>query len=568
MTQYDLYPATRIDGGTRSVLREAHRRLGFLIFIFMFAFMVMIVRTIDLGMVNTNLARASMPVVSVPGLRQVRSDIVDREGRVLATSLETASLYANATKVDQPGKLAAELVSILPDLNYEKLKMQLQSNKRFFWIKRRLTPNQQWQINALGYSALQFQQEDQRIYPHGPLASHILGLVTVDGAGIGGVEKFFDKRLTNPGRRSDPLRLSVDIRIQHIMRSTLAEAMRAHGAEGAAGLVMKVDTGEILALVSLPDFDPNDAGAGLSDHHINRASHGVYELGSTFKTFTFAAALETNTVSFEDSYDATKPLRVGRFLIRDDHPKKRVLSVPEIFAYSSNIGTAQMVEDLGIDQQRFFLEGFGLLRTSSLELAEIGRPLLPAKWGPVESKTISYGHGLAVTPIHLAQGIATVVNGGWPVQATLVADPDFVKAHRPERILSDETSRKMRQLLRLAVTEGTGSHANSVGYLVGGKTGTADKPTKGGYDRRATISSFVGTFPIDDPQYVVFALLDSPQGTEATFGYRGGGWTAAPVVGAVIERSAPLLGVQPKKDDDTLYREAMVMMSDPKKKGR
>ena len=562
------YQPRYLSGGTKSALDRAHKRLGLIVFALLIAFLIMIVRAIDLGMARTEFSRAKMPVITVPDTLPQRADLVDRNGRVMATSLNSQSLYADPSKIKNPDQVALDLSRVLPGLSYGALREKLSGKGRFVWIKRHITPTQMWDVNAIGEPALQFRRETERVYPQGALASHVLGLVDMDGNGIGGVERYFDDQLNDPGRDGEPLQLSIDVRVQHVMRAALMEAMRAHEAIGATGLVMDVRTGELLALVSLPDFDPNHLSEALGPAQINRATLGVYELGSTFKSFTFAAAFDHNLIKFEDEFDATKPLKAGRFLIRDDHPENRFLTVPEVFIHSSNIGTSRIVQLLGIDRQKDFLGRAGLLQPTTLELAEIGRPMLPPRWGEIASMTISYGHGIAVTPVHLARGISALVNGGVLNEATLVKSKH--RLGQQSQLIKATTSRKMRQLLRLAVTHGTGSKADAKGYMVGGKTGTAEKVKAdgSGYNRRATISSFIGVYPIDDPAYAVFALLDEPKGNDATWGYRGGGWTAAPVVRTVIERTAPLLGVEPRLEDKSLYQQAASLITPEEEKSR
>jgi cell division protein FtsI (penicillin-binding protein 3) len=340
------------------------------------------------------------------------------------------------------------------------------------------------------------------------------------------------------------LPLTLDLRVQHAMRAELARAMGRFSAIGAAGIVMDVTNGEVLALVSLPDFDPNDATAIDDRARFNRATLGVYEMGSTFKIFTTAMALDSGKVTLNGGYDATKPIRIARFVIRDFHAKRRWLSVPEIFMYSSNIGTVKMALDVGIAEQRAFMGRLGLLRASPVELSEVGQPLVPAKWREVNAMTISFGHGLAVSPMQLAGGVAAIVNGGVLYPPTLRKRP----AGEPlvgVRVISERTSEQMRRLMRLVVSKGTGRKAAAKGYLVGGKTGTSEKVVGRRYRAKALMSSFVGAFPMTAPRYVVFAMLDEPTGTLETQNYATGGWVAAPVVGAVISRIGPLLGVRP-----------------------
>ncbi|WP_262694884.1 peptidoglycan D,D-transpeptidase FtsI family protein [Kordiimonas aquimaris] len=539
----------------------ARTRLMFGVFFFLVAFVVMGARTVELGMSTPITAKQTIARhIEVPATTVARADIVDRNGEALAINLKSSSLYANPKMISNPEAVAQKLNEILPSVPRAGLLQKLKSGRSFVWIKRKLTPKQKWDVNALGVPGLKFQEEEDRLYPHGRLASHVLGYVDVDGNGIAGVEHYFDDQLSNSNRSGEALQLSLDIRVQYALADELEAAMRAHRAKGAAGLVMDVNTGELLALVSMPDYDPNNISGVSDDELFNRASKGVYELGSTFKTFTFANALDDGVATLEDGYDATKPLKVARFLIRDDHPKKRYLTLPEIFAFSSNIGTAQMALDIGSDRQREFMGDLGLLNPAALELPEVGAPMYPASWRKVSTVTISYGHGIAVSPVQLATSIASVVNGGSLNAPTLVRTSAAVQSQR--QVISQSTSRQMRQLLRLAVTKGTGGRADARGYRVGGKTGTAEKASGGGYDRKSLISSFVGVYPMDDPQYVVFALLDEPQGTKETFGFASGGWVAAPVVKNVIMRTAPLLGVLPKWEDEGLYQKVALMIDE------
>lgn len=543
-----------------SPLMVARARLMFGVLFFFIAFAVMGVRTVELGLSAPVSRQTIARHIDVPVVEMARADIVDRNGEALAINLQTSSLYANPKMIKNPEAVAQQLAEVLPSLSHADLLQKLTSGKSFVWIKRKLTPRQKWDVNALGVPGLQFRLEEDRMYPHGRLASHVLGYVDVDGKGIAGVEHYFQDRLSNKGRTGEALKLSLDIRVQYALADELESAMRAHQAKGAAGLVMDVNTGELIALVSMPDYDPNNIQGVSDEEKFNRATKGVYELGSTFKTFTFANALDDGITTLEDGYDATKPLKVSRFLIRDDHPKKRYLTVPEIFAFSSNIGTAQMALDIGSDRQREFMGSIGLLSPATLELPEVGAPMYPANWRKVSTMTISYGHGIAVSPVQLAAGISSIVNGGQFNAPTLMSSS--VSAPEGRKVVSAATSRQLRQLLRLAVTKGTGGRADAKGYRVGGKTGTAEKASGGGYDRKALISSFAGIYPMDDPQFVVFALLDEPKGTKETFGFASGGWVAAPVVKNVILRTAPLLGVLPKWDDEGLYQKVALMIED------
>lgn len=497
---------------------------------------------------------AAAASVSAPPVE--RADIVDRNGVLLATNLTTYSLYADARVVLDPEAAADKLARVLPELSHAELLGKLRSERAFVWLKRNLTPRQQSEINALGIPGLAFQEEQRRVYPQGPLAAHVLGFTDVDGNGIAGIEKFFDEDLKDRARRGEDLRLAVDVRVQHALRDELQAAMTRFSAEGAGGLVLDARTGEVAALVSLPDFDPNHAGGAGPLDRFNRMTLGVYELGSVFKIFTTAMALDTGKVTLADGYDATKPIRVSRFTIRDDHPKRRWLSVPEILMYSSNIGAAKMALDVGAAGQQAFLARLGLLRRPTIELPEVGAPLAPDPWREINTMTVAFGHGLAVSPLQMANAVAAVTNGGVLRPATLV------KREGPapgQRVLKPRTSDVMRRLLRLVVAEGTGKKAEAAGYLVGGKTGTAEKASGRGYNRRALLSSFVAAFPINAPRYVVYVVIDQPSGTRETHGFASAGWNAAPTTSRVVSRIAPLMGVAPVDEERPEVRDAVAV---------
>lgn len=470
-----------------------------------------------------------------------RANIIDRNGMILATSLPTVSLYADPTEVLDPEEAVDALVAVLPEADRGELAKKLTGKGRFVWLARNLTPKQHYRINRLGLPGIGFHKGERRVYPHGALASHVLGLTDIDGRGVAGMERQFDRELRS---REGALRLSIDLRVQSAMRDELAAAMAEFKAIGAAGLVMDAVSGEILAMVSLPDYDPNQPSLMPANAAFNRAAKGVYEMGSTFKLFTAAMALDSGTVDLNDGYDASRPIRISRFTISDYHAKNRWLSVPEILVYSSNIGAAKMAMDVGTDGQRQYLRRFGLTRPAALELPEVGSPLLPEVWRPINTMTISYGHGISVSPVQLVAGVASLINGGLYRSPTLLkADPGKTPPGR--RVIAEETSKQMRGLMRLVVSQGTGRKADVAGYLVGGKTGTADKSSRRGYAESATLSSFIGAFPMNDPRYVVLAMLDEPVGNKRTFNYATGGWVAAPAVGKVISAMAPMLGLAP-----------------------
>ncbi len=474
---------------------------------------------------------------------QPRADIIDRNGLVLATSLETASLYANPKEIKHPKETTKQLLNIFPNLNEVKIIKRLSSDKSFAWIARNITPKQQYKANRLGIPGLYFQSESIRVYPQGPLLSHVIGFVGVDNNGLAGIEKYFDTRLQDKDNQK-PLELSIDLRIQNMMRDALAKAMEEFQAIGATGLVINIRTGEVIAMSNLPEFDPQHPAAGDSQSLFNRATLGTYEMGSTFKAFTVAMGLDSGMVSITDSFDATNPIKISRFTIKDDHPQKRWLTVPEIFTYSSNIGTVKIAQKVGKELQQDYLRKLGLFDLVDIELPERALPIFPKTWSEIGLMTISYGHGISISPLHLAQAYITLVNDGIREKITLQKiDPQNKKPG--ERVISADASQKIRRLFRMVVQYGTGRKAEALGYRVGGKTGTAEKPGKGGYSRKANISSFAGIFPTDNPQYLVLAMLDEAQGNKSTYGFATAGWVAAPVVSKVISEMAPMLGVAP-----------------------
>ncbi|MCW9033947.1 MAG: penicillin-binding protein 2 [Alphaproteobacteria bacterium] len=538
-----------LQGTRQAALEMGRNRLMVTGFVFVLLFTILGVRVVDLTVVREGAEPEIARTKPSQGLVTGRNDIMDRNGVLLATSLPTASLTINSRDFlasgENPLKAAEKLKTILPDLDLAKTVAKLKSNRAYGYLKRNVTPEQQYRVNNLGIPGLNYQRQERRVYPHGHLVSHILGMTDVDGNGIAGLEKRFDSQLRSQG---EPLKLSLDVRLQAILHEELTRAAREFKAIGAAGVIMDVNTGEIISQVSLPDYDPNNLKTIKGDAAFNRATKGVYEMGSTFKLFTTAMALDNGTVSLRSGYDATKPIRIARFRITDYHPENRWLSVPEILVYSSNIGTAKMAMDVGAKNQQEYLRKFGLLDPSSVELPEVGSPLVPDRWRDISTMTISYGHGVAVSPLQLATGVGAISNGGIMRPATLLKKNKGVFVSG-ERIISSKTSRQMRQLMRLVVRNGTGRNADARGYLVGGKTGTAEKPGGGSYRTTALISSFVGVFPTSKPRYVVLAILDEPKGNKKTYGYATAGWVAAPIVSRVIERLAPLVGISPIQEE-------------------
>lgn len=536
----------QVEGARKQALDQGRTRLLVTGVMFALAFSVLGARLVDLTQHGKDSSRKWHTLAAAKSAEHVvtRGGIFDRNGNILATSLPTQSLYVNpreAKKALHGGAAADLLLTALPHLDRDQLIKKIDGSGQFVWLARNLTPDQVWAVNNLGLPGFGFRKEERRVYPYGPTFAHILGYTDVDGRGISGVEREFEHVL---GSRGDRVDLSIDLRVQAILHNELTKARDTYDALGAAGVVMDVNTGEILALASLPDFDPNQPQQSLGEQGFNRATKGVYEMGSTLKLFTTAMALDTDTVSLTDGYDATDPIRVARFTISDFHAKKRWLNVPEILTYSSNIGTAKMALDVGGVKQKEYLSRFGLLSPPDVELPEVGSPLFPARWSDISTMTISYGHGIAVSPLQLATGISALVNGGVMNPSTLMK-VDATSVPRGRRVLKEKTSTAMRALMRKVVRDGTGASANIKGYLVGGKTGTAEKQVGGSYDKTALISSFVGVFPMTEPRFIVLVVLDEPKGTKATYGYATGGWVAAPAVGRVIEQLGPLFGLTP-----------------------
>ncbi|MEM6665179.1 MAG: penicillin-binding protein 2 [Pseudomonadota bacterium] len=499
-------------------------------------------------------------------IKAARPDITDRNGELLATDLISASLYAEPRKILDADEAVELITAVMPDLNADRLRKRLTADRAFIWLKRELTPRQQAEIHGLGLPGVGFRRENRRVYPSGPTVSHVVGHVNVDNRGIAGIEKYLDDRglmdLHGMGfaldRAQKPVALSIDMRAQHALRDELHMAMERHKAKAAAGVVLDVKTGEVVAMTSLPDYNPNQPKTALDPEAINRMTTGVYEMGSTFKAFTVAMALDTGRISMNDRYDARKPLRVARHTINDFHAQRRILTVPEIFKHSSNIGTARMALDVGIEGQKSFLRRLGLLDRLETELPEAADPMYPRDWRQINAMTISFGHGISVAPLQMAAAAGALVNGGTYIPPTFLPRTETEAEQMGVQVLEESTSDAMRYLMRLNVDDGTAGKADRPGYRVGGKTGTAEKVVNGRYSKKKLLTSFLGTFPSDDPRFVVLIMLDEPKGTKETHGFATSGWNAAPTAGYVIGRIAPILGVMPKHENrerkpDALY---------------
>lgn len=534
-------------------LTVARWRALWLALLFVAIGVVALVRIAFLGLSDRATTVASLEEALLPP----RGEITDRNGVPLARAFPAYALWYNPDAlgedgeplVKDPKQVAAELAAIFPDLDVDEVAEQLASGKPGY-IRRRVLPEDANRVQAIGELALEMPQETDRYYPQGHMAAHVLGYVDAMGNGQVGMEEVLDKRLTNPAHRGEPAALSIDVRVQGALEDELRRGMLAVNALGAAGIVLDVDTGEVLALASLPEFNPNKIDAEGESYMFNRVTNQVYELGSTFKPLTVAAAIDAGVVrDFGYRYDAG-PVPIAGYTIRDSHPLGATLNVPEALIHSSNTVTARIADELGPERLRQTMIDLGMNERPYIELPARGMPLWPKEdWSRIRTMTVGFGHGIAVTPLHLASGYAAMVNGGIWRPATM-HKLEAGEAPRGRRVFKASTSARMRQLLRMIAVYGTGRNANAAGYRVGGKTGSAEKPGAGGYQHSALISTFAAAFPMDRPRYVVVAMLDEPKGTTASSFQRTAAWNAAPIVGNLIPRIGPLLGVRPDNARD------------------
>lgn len=497
---------------------------------------------------------------SIPQIANQRANILDRNGEVLATNLATTALYAQPPLMVDPLAAAKGLVTVFPDLEEADLVKGFTGKRKFLWIKKKISPEQQQQVHDLGQPGLMFGPREMRLYPNGRLAAHILGgasfgkegVHAAEVIGVAGVEQFFDTQLRDPAQAGKPLQLSIDMTAQAAMRRVLKGGVKLMHAKGAAAILMDVHTGEIISMSSLPDFDPNDRprdaikGDPSDSPLFNRASQGRYELGSTFKLFTAAVSLEKGLASEDTMVNTRGPLKWGKFTIKDFHDYGKQLSLTDVIVKSSNIGTARLALEAGAGAQQEMLEKLGFFDAVPVQLGEAKRtrPLLPKRWSDISTMTISYGHGIAVTPLHLATAYATISNGGYKINPTLLKQSAV--APDREQVISTATSASVRKMLRAVVTRGTASFGEVKGYDVGGKTGSADKPNpKGGYYKDRVISTFASIFPAHDPKYVLIVTLDEPSIKTHGEMRRTAGWTAVPVAAELISRLMPILGMRP-----------------------
>jgi cell division protein FtsI (penicillin-binding protein 3) len=533
---------------------KAKARLGLAIVAFAGIFSVIAFRLVMFATVAEN--HNGRRSVSQDAVATARPDILDRNGEILATDVKTPSLFAEPRKIIDVDEAVELLTAVLPDLDASEVRERLSSKRGFVWLRREITPSQQREVHRLGIPGIGFLTENKRVYPNGPTVSHEIGYVNIDNQGIAGIEKWLDGQglaaLHMAGLATDqlqrPVKLAVDLRAQYALREELAAAREKYRAKASAGVIADVNTGEIVAMVSEPDFDPNNPRIANDPDHLNRLTTGVYEMGSTFKALTLAMALDSGRVSLSSSFDARMPLRYGKFEIHDFHAQRRVLSVPEIFTYSSNIGTARMALSLGVEYHKAFLKKLGQLDRLRTELPESAEPLVPRHWGELNTVTIAFGHGLSVAPLQAVMGISALVNGGKLIPPTFLKRDQAEADRLARRVIKAETAEKMRYLMRLNVEKGTATRANVMGYYVGGKTGTSEKVVGGRYSKTKVLTSFTAILPADKPRYLLLIMLDEPQGLPETHGFSTSGWNAVPVGAKVIERVAPLLDIAPRFD--------------------
>jgi len=546
----------RLVGQRRQTLALMHQRLMFGMLVYAGIIAIIALRLIWLAAFGDHAGRKGGAIDLTPE----RGDIVDRDGQALARTIDAWTIGLQPSKViGNKLDLARMMAELMPEKDAATYLAMLRSNHSFYYLRRRAPPGLVSAINALGEPGLALEREPDRLYPQTSLAAHVVGFTDVDGKGNAGIERAFDEQLSDPERRGQPIVLSISSRVQQALEHELNEAMTHFSAMGAAGVIMDIHTGEVLAMTSLPQLNPNAAGQGTPEARFNRATLGVYELGSTFKPFTVAMAMDAGVIkSMGQIYNCPQALHVAGRTINDTHPFGRACTVAEIMKESSNIGTAQIADQLGSARQKEFLRKMGFLDKVQIELKERGRTLTPGvNWNQIERMTVGYGHGIAVTPLHLATGYATLFNGGIYRPATLLKVDRNHSSGPGHRVFSEETSYKMRALLRLVVTQGTGRKADAPGYRVGGKTGTAIKVIGGHYVSSRVVTSFAGVFPMDEPRYVIVVMLDEPQATPETFGYTTAGWNVAPIVSRTVGRIAPMLGVRPDKNREPHMAEVL-----------
>jgi cell division protein FtsI (penicillin-binding protein 3) len=538
---------------------KARARIGLAIVAFGVCYAVIAGRLVMYAATDSTTVRRSY---SADAVATARPDILDRNGEILATDVRMPSLFAEPHRIIDKDEAVELLATVIPDLDVAEVRERLSSRRRFAWLRREITAKQRQEIHRLGLPGVGFMHENKRVYPSGPLVSHLIGHVNIDNQGIAGIEKWLDSRgladLHLAGlardRLQQPVELAVDMRVQHAIRDELIKARVKYKAIAAAGLVLDARTGEIVSMVSVPDYDPNNPREALDPTRINRLTTGVFEMGSTFKALTLAMALDSGRMNINSTFDARGALHYGKHTIHDYHGQNRILTMPEVFTYSSNVGTARMALALGVEHHKQFLRRLGQLDRLRTELPESAEPIVPRRWQEINTVTIAFGHGLSVAPLQAMMANAALVNGGWLIPPTFIKRTEEEAMRVATRVLKEDTSEKMRYLMRLNAEKGTARRADVDGFYVGGKTGTSEKVVNGRYVRNKLLNTFTAVFPADKPRYLLLVMLDEPQVIPETHGYATSGWNAAPTAGLIIARIAPLLAITPRFDLPTADR--------------
>lgn len=533
---------------------KSEPRVGLVILGFSGLFLAIVGRLVTLGAFPSDqvgLRRATSNAISA-----ARPDIVDRNGVQLATDIRTVSVFAEPRNILDKDEATELLTAVLPDLNAKELRDKLSTKKGFVWVKREITPRQQAEVHRLGIPGVGFVPENKRVYPNGNVAAHVLGFANVDNVGIAGIEKYIDSQglqdLNGAGfamQASDlkPVQLSIDMRVQHLLRDELVKGIEKYRAIAAAGAIMDVNTGEMIALVSLPDYDPGNPVDALEKDRINRMNVGVYEMGSTYKALTIAMALDSGKANINSTYStAGGMMRFGSQVIREYKGTGRSLSVPEVFVRSSNMGTVKMALSVGVEGHKAFLKKMMQLDRMTTELPESASPIVPARWGELNTATIAFGHGLAVAPLQALAAVGALVNGGYLIKPTFLKRSEEEAKKDAIRVIKPETSEAMRYIMRINGERGSARFADVPGYFVGGKTGTAEKVINGRYAKNKNFTTFTAIAPSDKPRYVFLAIYDEPKGYAESGGYSTAAWNAGKTTGKVIERAAPILGLPPR----------------------
>lgn len=533
---------------------KSEPRVGLMILCFSALFLAIAGRLVMLGAFpndQVGLRRATATATSA-----ARPDITDRNGIQLATDVRTVSVFAEPRKILDKDEATELLTAVLPDLNAKELRDKLGTKRGFIWVKREITPRQQAEVHRLGIPGVGFVPENKRVYPNGPAAAHVLGFANVDNVGIAGIEKYIDSQglqdlngagLAMQGSDLKPIALSIDLRVQHLLRDELLKGMEKYRALAAAGAVMDVTTGEMIASVSLPDFDPSNPVDAHEKDRINRINVGVYEMGSTFKALTVAMALDSGKANINSSYStAGGVMRFGRQVIKEYHGTGRTLTVPEVFVHSSNMGSIKMALSVGVEGHKAFLRKTAQLDRMQTELPESAAPIVPQRWGEINTATIAFGHGLAVAPIQALAAVGALVNGGNLMTPTFIKRSEEEARQSAIRVIKPETSEAMRFIMRLNGERGSARKADVPGYFVGGKTGTAEKVINGRYVKNKNFTTFMAIVPADKPRYLFLSIYDEPKGYAESGGYSTAAWNAGVTTGKVVERAAPILGLAPR----------------------